>query len=100
MLNTFVVESCEMLGRASVPATPKIDLPVRMFPGVQSDTFVSDTVPPDVCPAGMFTVPDFVPIVADTSPFSGIAPDTDPDAPKPVFPVRRSAAANVAPAVS
>jgi len=100
MLRIFVVLSCEIDGIASDPATPRIDLPVRMLPATQSVTFVNDTVPPVVYPAGIVTVPAFVPIVPDVLPLLAIDPETDPDAPYAVFPVRMSAAAALAEDVS
>ena len=70
-----------MVGNVREPETPRIDLPLRIFAAVQSDTLVSDTVPPDVYPAGIVTVPAFVPIVPDVLPLFAMLPEMDPDAP-------------------
>ena len=81
MLKTFVVESCEIDGMAREPLTPRIDLPERMFELVQSETFVRDTVPPDVYPAGITTEPLTAPIVPPVEPLFAIEPEIDPDDP-------------------
>ena len=96
----FVVLSCEMLGIWSEPLTPRMLLPLKILPATQSDTFVSETVPPVVYPAGIVTVPAFVPIVPEVEPLFAIEPLTDPVAPKAVLPVSRSPAATLAEAVS
>ena len=70
-----------MLGIASEPLTPSIDFPVKMLAAIQSDTLVSDTVPPVVYPAGIVTVPAFVPIVPEVLPLLAMLPEMDPDAP-------------------
>lgn len=63
MLRIFVVLSWLMLGIASEPLTPRILLPLKILPATQSDTFVSETVPPEVYPDGIVYVPVLVPIV-------------------------------------
>ena len=95
-----MVPSCEMLGIASEPLTPRILLPERMLPATQSVTLVNDTVPPLVYPTGMVTVPDFAPIVPPVAPLFAIDPETEPEAPKAVFPVSTSPAEISAVAVS
>ena len=100
MVNTFVVLFWLIVGITSEPDTPRMLLPFKIFPLTQSDTLVSDTVPPVVYPAGIETVPDFVPIVPLVEPLFAIDPETDPDAPKPVFPLKTSPAAISAPDVS
>ena len=59
-----------------------------------------ETVPPEVYPAGMVTVPALVEMVPLVDPLSAIDPETDPEEPKAVFPVKRSPAATFAPVVS
>ena len=100
MLNIFVVPSCETVGRVRDPETPRMLFPLKMFPATQSVTFVSDTVPPDVYPAGMETVPAFVPIVPLVEPLFAIDPLTEPLAPYALFPVKRCSAEKSAEAVS
>ncbi len=78
MLKIFVVASCEMDGITSDPFTPKILLPVRIFPATQSVTLVRLTVPPLVYPAGMLYVPALVPIVPPVAPLLAIEPLTEP----------------------
>ena len=78
MLSILVPLSCEIVGTVKPPETPSIDFPVSMFPATQSDTFVSDTVPPEVYPAGIVTVPALVPIVPDVLPLFAMLPEMDP----------------------
>ena len=77
---------------AREPFTPRIDLPERMFADTQSDTFVKETVPPEVYPAGMVYVPAFVPIVPPVAPLLVIEPVSSPDEPTNFFPLRTLAA--------
>lgn len=94
MLNTFVVESCEMDGIAKVPWTPKIVFPFKIFPATQSVTADEriETVPPLVYPLGIVTVPDLVEIVPSVEPLFAIDPSTEPLDPYPFFPVNTSLA--------
>ena len=52
-----------MDGIASVPLTPRMVFPFKMFAARQSSTPDSETVPPEVYPAGIVTVPALVEIV-------------------------------------
>lgn len=85
----FVVESCEIDGSESDPATPSKVTPLLMFDAMILLCSVLDmeTVPPVVYPAGMETVPALVEIVPDVLPLLDIPPETEPEAPNAVFPV-------------
>ena len=93
MLNIFVVLSCEMVGSARDPDTPRIVTPELMLLAVILDCSVEliATVPPVVYPAGIVTVPALVLIVPLVEPLFAIDPETDPDAPNAVLPVSMSA---------
>ena len=86
----FVVESWLIVGVCKLPFVPKMLLPAKIFPLIQSETFVSETTPPDVYPAGIVYVPAFVPIVPPVLPLLAIDPLTEPEAPKAVLPVSTS----------
>ena len=92
MDRTFVVESCEIVGIARFPLTPRIVFPDRMFPATQSVTPDRETVPPLVYPAGIVTVPATVEIVPLVEPLFAIDPEIDPDAPNAVLLVSTSPA--------
>ena len=61
-----------------VPLIPRILFPLKMLPETQSDTFVRETDPPEVYPAGMVYVPAFVPIVPPVAPLFAMFPVMDP----------------------
>ena len=82
-----------IVGMTREPLTPRMDLPLKMFPAVQSDTLVRETVPPEVHPAGIVYVPALVPIVPPVAPLFAMFPLMDPVAPCAVFPERISPAA-------
>lgn len=97
MERIFVVLSCEIVGRDRVPAMPRTVFPVSNVDAVKSATADAkmDTVPPEVYPAGMVTVPDLVEIVPPVAPLFGILPVTAPLLPYAVFPDRISPASAV-----
>ena len=81
-----------MVGRDNVPLTPK-----RVTPDLMLDAMILlcsveeiETVPPEVYPEGMVTVPALVEIVPEVEPLFAIEPDTLPLALYPVFPVNTS----------
>ena len=98
----FDVESWDTLTIAREPATPSIVLPLKILLATQSVTALDLmlTVPPEVYPEGITTVPAFVSISPLVLPLFAILPETEPDAPKPVLPVSKSPAARFAPDVS
>lgn len=83
MLRIFVVLSWLMLGRESVPETPRILTPLLMFDAMifACSVELMPTVPPDVYPAGIVTVPAFVLIVPLVEPLFAMLPVIDPDEP-------------------
>ena len=85
---------------ARLPFTPRMLLPVRMLPATQSDTFVSETVPPEVYPDGIVYVPVLVPIIPPVDPLSVIDPEIEPVEPNAVLPDKISPAAASAAEVS
>ena len=80
--------SCEIVGTVKPPDTPRMFLPDRMFALTQSVTFVRETVPPEVYPAGIVYVPAFVPIVPPVAPLFVIPPVSSPVDVKNFFPDR------------
>ena len=81
-----------IVGSASDPSTPRMLTPLLMLLAVTLLCSVASivTLPPEVYPAGITTDPAFVLIVPPVGPLFAIPPDTDPDDPYPVFPVRTS----------
>lgn len=102
MVSTLVVEFCDMLGKVALPLTPRMVLPLTIELATQSETADDEieTVPPEVYPAGIVTVPALVLIVPLVLPLFAMLPETDPDELKAVLPVRISPAAASAEAVS
>ena len=82
-----------MVGRDNVPLTPKRVTPDLMLAPMILLCSVAEiaTVPPEVYPAGMVTVPALVEIVPEVEPLFAIEPDTEPVAEYPVLPVKTSA---------
>ena len=102
MERIFVVPSCDTVGTVRLPDTPSTVFPLNRFALVRSVTAedLMDTVPPDVYPVGMDTVPDLVEISPLVEPLFAILPLTEPLAPYALFPVSKSPAAKLALAVS
>jgi hypothetical protein len=98
----LVVLDWLMLGKVALPATPRMVLPLMIEDATQSVTADAciETVPPEVYPAGIVTVPDFVEIVPLVLPLSAMLPLIEPDELKALLPVRMSAAEASAEAVS
>lgn len=81
-----------MVGRANVPLTPNSVTPDLMLDAITFACSVEEiaTVPPEVYPAGMVTVPALVEIVPEVEPLFAIEPETEPLAEYPVLPVNTS----------
>ena len=80
MLNIFVELSCEMVGSARDPATPRSVTPLLMLLAITLACSVELmlTVPPEVYPAGIVTVPALVDIVPLVLPLFAMLPLTSP----------------------
>ena len=91
-----------IVGSVALPLTPNIVLPLTIELATQSVTADAwiETVPPEVYPAGIVTVPDFVLIVPLVLPLFAMLPLIEPDELKALLPVRMSAAEASAEAVS
>jgi hypothetical protein len=98
----LVVLDWLIVGSVALPLTPNIVLPLTIELATQSVTAEAaiETVPPEVYPAGIVTVPDFVLIVPLVLPLFAMLPLIEPDELKALLPVRMSAAEASAEAVS
>jgi hypothetical protein len=87
------VLSCEMVGKANEPETPRSVTPLLMLAAIILACSVEEiaTEPPVVYPAGMVTEPALVEIEPPVAPLFAMPPSTSPFAPKPVLPVSTSA---------
>ena len=90
--NILVPESCEIVGDDRLPACPSIVTPDLIFAAIIFACSASAifTVPPEVYPAGIVTVPAFVEILPLVLPLFAMLPEMLPEAPYAVFVVKIS----------